>query len=657
MSLCNVSPQTEMQRLDGLLEKAADAAYQALLAIERDDAVAVRSAVDQLRFIRARTQAPARAVDNPDGHATRDTLERMKCAAEAIDIAEPVIQHWIRQNVQAMTGGDLPSEGEQWQRLIDLALPVAWDFDTDLFMVFGDYQALIREQLRQRGQRRILFVGHESDHLAPTDDPDTLVVTSDAQVHADLGALKRPYPNRLAKLDLHNARPKGLETSDLGALIHKNILALWTNFKTTQEFGRRWVEQGIGNIPAVVQHQSLSVLDRRFQGMPALLVSPGPSLDKNIHLLREAQGKALVLAPLQTLRRLHLAGIQPDFVLVLDPMDLTTEPYDFFKDVSDEMLPDLIVGLGCHPKVIRKFKRVYFFSAGGPVDHWMQDILGEPLIQLGAPSVALAALMLARHWRCSTITLVGQDLALDGDRQYAQDANLFNVESRKLLPLRGYYGGTVQSPSDYYLFHHQFELIAQDMAQRDPDLRLFNCTEGGAYIKGFEHTPLRAVIDAHVLKRSAEQHAAAMSNPLGMCTSGAFRAPAIAHLQAALCTIDAASALAGRCLRLSHVVRPGSMALKRLGADEKQLRTLVHKIKGFDIVYQDEIDEAIKASSRAQNLHDNLAASRTLYRVISQGCELLRPLVEKALHAMGAGAPQQQSLTGTREDERLAAHS
>jgi hypothetical protein len=646
-----------MQRLDGLLEKAADAAYQALLAIERDDAVAVRFAVDQLRYIRARTQAPAQVVDNPGEHATRDALERMRCAAEALDVAEPVIQHWTRQNVQAMAGGELPEEGEQWQRLIDLALPAAWDFDADLFMVFGDYQAAIREQLRQRGQRRILFVGHDSQGSAPTDDPDTLVVTSDAQVHSHLGALKRPYPNRLAKLDLHNARPNGFETSDLDALIHKNILALWTNFKTTQEFGRRWVEQGIGNIPAVVQHQSLSVLDGRFRGMPALLVSPGPSLDKNIHLLREAQGKALLLAPLQTLRRLHLAGVRPDFVLVLDPLDLTTEPYDFFKEVPDEILPDLIVGLGCHPNVIRKFKRVYFFSAGGPVDHWMQDILGEPLIQLGAPSVALAALMLARHWRCNTITLVGQDLALDGGRQYAQDANLFNVESRKLLPLRGYYGGTVQSPSDYYLFHHQFELIAQDMAQRDPDLRLFNCTEGGAYIKGFEHAPLRALIDDHVLKRSAEQHAAATSIPLGMHTSCAFRASAIAHLQAALSTIDTASALARRCLRLSHAVRPGSTALKRLGADEKMLRTLVQKIKGFGIVYQDDIDEAIKASARAKNLHDNLTASRTLYRVILQGCELIRPMVEQALHAMGAGVAHQRSLMGIRDEERLAAHS
>jgi hypothetical protein len=543
------------------------------------------------------------------------------------------------------------------QRLIDLALPAAWDFDTDLFMVYGDYDALIREQLRLRGQRRILFVGDDAAHLAPTDDPDTLVVTQEAQLQSGLKDLKRPYPNRLAKLDLHNQRPAGLETSDLDALILKNVLGLWTNLKTTQEFGRRWVEQGIGNVPAVVQHQSLSALDGRFQGMPAILVAPGPSLDKNIHLLREAQGKAVLLAPLQTLRRLHLAGIRPDFVLVLDPLDLTTEPYDFFKDVPDEALPDLIVGLGCHPSVIRKFKRVYFFSAGGPVDHWMEDILGEPLVQLVAPSVALSAFMLARHWRCNPIALVGQDLALQGDRQYAEDANLFNVQARKLLPLPGYHGGTVQSPSDYYLYHHQFELLARDVAQRDPGLQLFNCTEGGAYIEGFEHTPLRAMIDAHVAGLSTERHAAATSSAPGMPSPGAYRAAAVAHLQGALSTIDAASALAGRCLRLSQVARPGSTALNRLGDEEKQLRTLARQIKGFGIVYQGEIDEAIQASAQAKNLHDNLNASRTLYRVISQGCALLRPLVSAALHDMGAEVSAQETLPLACDLEPLAAHS
>lgn len=637
----------EMLRLDGVLEKAAEAAYRALLAIEREDTAAVRSAVDQLRFLKARTQVPGASGGAAAGGASRAALDRMKFAAEAIATAEPVIHRWIQHNVQAMSGADCPDEPEQWHRLIDLALPAAWDFDTDLFMVYGDYQAPIREQLRLRGQRRMLFVGNDADNSAPTDDPDTLVVTQESQLLTGLKALKRPYPNRFAKLDLQEERPAGLSKPDLDALILKHVLALWTNLKTTQEFGQRWIEQGIGNMPAVVRHQSLSALDGRFQGMPAILIAPGPSLDKNIHLLREAQGKALLLAPLQTLRRLHLAGIRPDFVLVLDPLDLTTEPYDFFKDVPDDALPDLIVGLGCHPAVIRRFKRVYFFSAGGPVDHWMQDLLGEPLIQLGAPSVALSAFMLARHWRCSPIALVGQDLALQGDRQYAQDANLFNLQARKLLPLRGYHGGTVQSPSDYYLFHHQFELLAQDMAQYDPELRLFNCTEGGAYIEGFEHTPLRALIDTHVASLSAEQHTAAIAHAPAKSKPGGQRAAAVAHLQSTLATIDAASALASRCQRLSLVARPGSTALTQLGGHEKQLRALVQQIKGFGIVYQSEIDQAIQASAQAKNLHDNLNASRTLYRVISQGCALLRPLVAQALHTMGAEATAPEELATT----------
>ena len=46
MNHSEMASPNEMLRLDGVLEKAADAAYRALLAIERNDTAAVRSAVD-----------------------------------------------------------------------------------------------------------------------------------------------------------------------------------------------------------------------------------------------------------------------------------------------------------------------------------------------------------------------------------------------------------------------------------------------------------------------------------------------------------------------------------------------------------------------------------------------------------------------------------
>lgn len=644
MSLRDESLHGAMQRLDGLLEKAAEAAYRALLAMQRNDAPAVRSAADQLRFLRARVEPTPAASAEAIAPATQAAVERLKCAVEAIATGAATLGQWTRQNIQAMAAGNLPDAAEQWQRLIDLTLPDTWDFDTDLFLVYGDHQAAICEQLRLRGQRRILFVGDADGSAVPADDPDTGVVHCAEQLQASFARLRRPYPSRVAKLDLHDGQPAGLDKTALDALIHKYLLGLWTNHKTTLEFAQRWVEQGIGNIPAVVHHHSLSVLDGRFQGMPAILIAPGPSLDKNIHLLHQAQGKAVLLAPLQTLRRLHLAGIRPDFVLVLDPLDLTTEPLDFFKDVPDASLPALIVGLGCHPAVIRKFRQVYFYAAGGPVDHWTQDILGQALVRLEGPSVALCAFMLARHWQCSPITLVGQDLALDGDRQYAQDAHLFNLEHRKLLPLPGYHGGTVQSPTDYYLFHHLFELLAQDVAQRDPGLQLFNSTEGGAYIEGFVHRPLRAVIDEHVAALNPERHALATA-PAVAPPHNPLPAVAVEHLRQILARIDTASALAARCLRLSQAARPGSHALDRLGTQEARLRTLLRTIQGFGIVYQTEIDAALQASSQAQSLHDNLNASRTLYRVVVQGCAFMRPLVARALDQIGAQSSSTRTFT------------
>jgi hypothetical protein len=41
----------------------------------------------------------------------------------------------------------------------------------------------------------------------------------------------------------------------------------------------------------------------------------------------------------------------------------------------------------------------------------------------------------------------------------------------------GYYGGTVQSPSDYFMFHYQFG-IAENMAPVGQKYIFFNSTEG-----------------------------------------------------------------------------------------------------------------------------------------------------------------------------------
>lgn len=638
-----------LQRKEALFEKAATTAYEAVLAITRQQEAEARNHIDALRLFRSilSTGEAHQPVATGIEGASPLSLQRMRCAVDAIQASQEIIAQWIEGNTRAFSAA-AELDALAWQRLIDHAVPGAWNFETDLLLVYGRYNPGLVDALRARGQQRVLFVMHpdvsddDNDGDSAEAGVDTAtgsirVVRTQREIDLYMDGLKMPYPKHLARMRVTGG--EGPQAEDFDAMVHKAIMNMWMSVNTRRHFARDWVAQGIANMPAIARHNNLRELDGAFQGRPAILIAPGPSLDKNIDQLKAAQGKALLIAPLQTLRRLYKAGIRPDFVLVLDATDLTTDPYDFFNEVPADFLTTLILGVNCHPRVVNKFQRVYFFSASGPVDHWLEDMLAQPLVNLEAQSVALSGLLLAQHWGCNPIVLTGQDLALaDGGQRYAQDAQLNNLTAPKLMTLPGYHGGTVQTPSDYFLFHHQFERIAQRLGESHPDVQLCNCTEGGAYIQGYQHRPLQEVLQAYVLALPPADWVQRQLEHDSEAQRMHRTASAVAHLESIRQALDTCERQADKCRRLT--LRPNGSAafLKQLGANEQRLRSLIKAIKGFSIVYQDQIDAALLAAASAQSLQANLAASRELYAVVSQGCGFIRPLVEQALASLGHGS-------------------
>ena len=71
---------------------------------------------------------------------------------------------------------------------------------------------------------------------------------------------------------------------------------------TAKILTREWVENFIGNSHIIASLPHISEVS--FKGPDtAVLVAPGPSLNKNIHLLKELDGKALIVSVLHALPR------------------------------------------------------------------------------------------------------------------------------------------------------------------------------------------------------------------------------------------------------------------------------------------------------------------------------------------------------------------
>ena len=72
-------------------------------------------------------------------------------------------------------------------------------------------------------------------------------------------------------------------------------------------------------------YNQTNIFHNKFVGKAAIIVCPGPSLSKNVELLKKIKGKALIICVLHALKDLQKRGISPDFVVHVDPVDLKSQ--------------------------------------------------------------------------------------------------------------------------------------------------------------------------------------------------------------------------------------------------------------------------------------------------------------------------------------------
>jgi len=219
--------------------------------------------------------------------------------------------------------------------------------------------------------------------------------------------------------------------------------------------------------------------------MPAVIVAAGPSLAKNIHVLKQNQDRLTVISVGTVFKRLVEEGIIPGVVVMIEGQDRSDQ-------VADQAaLKSVIVAASSfsHPAHLsQKPLRTLVFHPSP----WVSRLVGDwPPVPDGG-NVASAAFTLALLWGCNPIILVGQDLAYSQGRLYAQGAASpdRNFDPDRLLSLPGNAEPRVFASGELVSYLSWYEESALYLAQVRPDLKLINATEGGARIQGFSHCPL-----------------------------------------------------------------------------------------------------------------------------------------------------------------------
>jgi len=218
---------------------------------------------------------------------------------------------------------------------------------------------------------------------------------------------------------------KSLEDFDpawYGAL--RTVLSRWMskeeiNANTLGRFGRLWVRNLARNARAGALHPGIEGLTGAFAGFPAVVLAAGPGLDDVLPLLGTMRESCLLVAVDTALRSLLDAGVEPDFLLVVDPQ------YWNWRHIADLSSPRscLVTEPAVWPPVLRRHHRAFFLSESlFPLGRILAGA-GRGLLGAGG-SVATSAWDFARHLGCSPIYMAGLDLGYPEGRTHAK-ASLF----------------------------------------------------------------------------------------------------------------------------------------------------------------------------------------------------------------------------------------
>ncbi|EJC6062332.1 motility associated factor glycosyltransferase family protein, partial [Campylobacter coli] len=254
------------------------------------------------------------------------------------------------------------------------------------------------------------------------------------------------------------------------------------------------IEQFVYNLPQMITHPSYKELLSKRKGISdtAIIVSTGPSLTKQLPLLKKYANKATIFCADSSYPILAKQGIKPDYVCMLERTEITAE---FFNHDFGEFDKDIVfVCAGVvHPKTIEYLKNKTFIIT--------QKVLAFPYyINLKnfcyaavGFSVAHTLSYLATHLSHKNIIFIGQDLAYaeNGNSHPDDYQNSANYESQMyehILTIAYGGNGKVETHSIWLLFKNWFEneMIPNT---RKMGITTYNCTEGGARIEGTIEKP------------------------------------------------------------------------------------------------------------------------------------------------------------------------
>ncbi|EAK2606767.1 motility associated factor glycosyltransferase family protein [Campylobacter jejuni] len=265
-------------------------------------------------------------------------------------------------------------------------------------------------------------------------------------------------------------------------------------------------EQFLQNIPSMLEsipfQRILSQRKNQFEN--AIVVSAGPSLAKQLPLLKAYQDKAVIFCADGALNMLEKEGIAPDYVLNIDFEDL---PLRFFQ--NKEKLNQSIIALECatHPSMVEDLKNLNCMLVLRDRHLYQRFNLNDfGYIDTGT-HVSHFSYTLALALGFKNIIMIGQDLAFDEEgnshsKGFDFGEKFSGEENIDKLKVTAYAGkGEVLTHITWNDYRIKLEYL---FACNEQKAKFYNATEGGARINFTEELSFKECCEKLLTKEKPQ---------------------------------------------------------------------------------------------------------------------------------------------------------
>jgi hypothetical protein len=577
-------------------------------------------------------------------------LPTLRTATQRLGAADSLLEECIHQ-VPLLTKSE--TDSKQIEELADYMLSENWNTAADVIVLVGRSCASLAEQLLKKGQQRVYCVVPDD---VDTDDSqaDYTMVHTGEELLAALQPLRGNPPEKAITQMVDAGCGSTDFVQEMSDLVYMEMLDFRAQLNTVDRFGKKWVANVLGNFADIPGAANIHHVGNHFEGKPFVVISTGPSLSKNIDQLAQLKGKAILVALNHSLSAMQKAGIMPDLAIALEAQDLTYH----FQDFPVEGLAALAVSATVKNNLFQlPVKRFLSFSGDNLVDNWAFHCMNETAQLSSGGSVANNALSLALLWKCDPILFVGQDLALTNGEFYAKTCvdggmavemseggkmfrttnfsdgfkALDSIKGNESTPMTqtvevpGYDGGTVFTTGPLNIYRRWFETVAK---ANNKTTRIWNCTEGGAYIDGMEHIPLSEAIQR--LQGQSVDIEGTLDRVWDEIDWENRRQLMLDGGTALLNSVTRCVQLAKRCTTLAGKAQFNPGALQKLHQSERELIEQLQPIVFISQVQSKLIRETLQNISECTSMREMLNASKSLYRIVLEADDYLaKPLKEK----------------------------